>query len=62
MIGDITFCFNRKCKNKECERHMNNIKDPYSLHSFAFFKDCEWWDLPDERVYQSKEHPEEVTE
>ena len=47
MSEDITFCYHSKCKNKKCERHSSNIKQYYIPHSFDFFKDCVWWDLPE---------------
>ena len=47
MSDDITFCFNTKCKNKKCERNPKNILMPYRDHSFAFFKECEYWDVPE---------------
>lgn len=48
MSDDITFCFYSKCPNSKCERHASHIRTPYIPHSFAFFKDCEHWDLPEE--------------
>lgn len=47
MSEDITFCFYSKCQNKKCERHASNIRILYEPHSYAFFKDCEYWDIPD---------------
>ena len=47
MSDDITFCYNTKCRNKKCERNPKNILMPYREHSFAFFKDCEYWDVPE---------------
>lgn len=47
MSDDITFCYNTKCKNKKCERHPVNILIPYREHSFAFFKECEYWNVPE---------------
>lgn len=58
MSEDITFCFYSKCKNTKCERHMSHIKTPYIPHSYAFFKDCEHWDLP-EKYYTAQEAEEE---
>lgn len=55
MSDDITFCFNTKCKNKKCERNPKNIQVPYIDHSFAFFKDCEYWDLPEVEYEPSSE-------
>lgn len=48
MSDDITFCFNTKCENKKCERNPKNIRVHYIDHSFAFFKDCEYWNVPEE--------------
>ena len=45
MSEDITFCFNTKCKNTKCERNPKNIRLHYIYHSFAFFKECEYWDV-----------------
>lgn len=53
MSEDITFCFYTKCKNTKCERHASQIKRHYIPHSFAFFKDCEYWDIPDVVIEQS---------
>ena len=44
---DITYCYYNKCSNKKCERHSSNIKKHYVPHSFDFFKDCAWWDMPE---------------
>lgn len=57
MSEDITFCHYLKCKNKKCERHASNITQHYRVHSFAFFKDCEHWDLPE--VYYTAQEAEE---
>ena len=46
MSEDKTYCYNFKCKNKKCERHSDNIKVHYILHSFAFFTSCKYWDIP----------------
>lgn len=54
MSDDITFCFNNKCKNTGCERNPKNIKAPYRDHSFAFFQECEYWDVP-ETYYTAQE-------
>lgn len=43
MSDDITFCFNDKCKNKECFRHPSNITQLWRDHSFANFEECEHW-------------------
>lgn len=32
---DITFCLNRKCEMKECERHPSNIRNTRPFYSFA---------------------------
>ena len=55
MSDDITFCYYSKCKNKKCERHPSNIKVHYIPHIFAFFKDCEYWDMPETYFTTSKE-------
>lgn len=39
MSEDITYCLNKDCKKKECERHASHIKDKAIPHSFAMF-DC----------------------
>lgn len=54
MSDDITFCFNNHCRNRECERNPANIKVPYRDHSFAFFHECEYWDVP-ETYYTAQE-------
>ena len=70
MSEDITFCYHLKCKNTKCERHASNITQHYVPnitqhyvpnitqhyvpHSFAFFKDCEHWDLPEKYFTTSK--------
>ena len=59
MSEDITFCYCLKCKNKKCDRHASNITQHYREHSFAFFKDCEHWDLP-EKYYTAQEAEEEA--
>ena len=53
MGEDITFCFYSKCPNKKCKRHTGHIKRHYVPHSYAFFKDCEHWDIPDVVLEQS---------
>lgn len=58
MSEDITFCYHLKCKNKKCERHASHIKQHYVPHSFAFFKDCEHWDLPEVYYAPSGERKE----
>lgn len=47
MNEDITYCYNYKCKNTKCERNESHIKQHYVPHSFGFFKECKWWDLPE---------------
>lgn len=47
MSEDITYCYNIKCKNTACYRHASNIKQHYIPHSFAFFKGCVYWDVPE---------------
>lgn len=59
MSDDITFCYYSKCKNKKCERHPSNIKVHYIPHSFAFFKDCEHWDMPETYFTTSKEEEDD---
>lgn len=44
MSDDITFCLNRKCKNKKCDRHYKNIKHKLMNHSFAAFTKCKYWE------------------
>ena len=51
MSEDMTYCYNLKCKNTKCNRHASNIQQHYFPHSFAFFKECEHWDL--QEVYFS---------
>ena len=53
MCEDITYCYHSKCKNKKCERHQDNIKVHYILHSFAFFTSCKYWDRPMEYIAPS---------
>lgn len=60
MSDDTTFCFNTKCRNRECERNPKNILIPYREHSFAFFKDCEYWDVPE--VYYAQQSTDEQRE
>lgn len=45
MNLDISFCYNLKCKNKKCERNINNLP-PYARRikpelSFCKYKECE---------------------
>ena len=58
MSDDITYCYHSKCKNKRCERHPSNIRVHYIPHSFAFFKDCEHWDMPETYFEASREGEE----
>lgn len=53
MSEDITFCYNGKCKNRKCERHISNIKKHYIPHSFAFFEDCKHWNYDTHEEYTS---------
>ena len=48
MSEDITFCYYHKCPNRKCERHDSHIKIPYKPHSFAFYKSCKYWDMPEQ--------------
>jgi hypothetical protein len=32
---------------------MSHIREPYIPHSYAFFKGCEYWDIPDVVLEQS---------
>lgn len=59
MSDDITFCYNTKCKNKECERNPANIVMPYRPHSFAFYYECEFWDQP-KLYYTAQEDDDEA--
>lgn len=59
MSEDITFCYNEKCKSKKCERHISHIKKHYIPHSFAFFKDCKYWDMKEEDTSVNSETVEE---
>lgn len=43
MSSYISYCYNQKCPNKKCERHISHIKDDGGLYSFMFFTDCVWW-------------------
>ena len=54
MSDDITFCFNNHCRNRKCERNPANIRVPYKPHSFAFFKDCEYWNLPNDDFHREQ--------
>lgn len=47
MSEDITWCYYSDCKNKKCERHTSHITKFYVPRSYAFFKDCEWWNMPE---------------
>lgn len=58
MSDDITFCFNNHCRNRVCERNPVNIRVPYRPHSFGFFKECEYWDVP-ETYYAASEKQED---
>lgn len=45
MNLDISFCYNLKCKNKKCERNINNLA-PYARRikpelSFCKFEECD---------------------
>ena len=40
---DITFCANRACQNKKCERNPKHIRIHCISHSYAFFDDCPQW-------------------
>lgn len=40
---DITFCANKKCKDKSCYRNPKNIKHRGIPHSFSMFIQCEKW-------------------
>lgn len=53
MSDDITFCDNRACKNKKCERNPKNIKHKMRPHSFARFVDCKNWNrrANDEQIH-----------
>lgn len=39
MNGDITYCSNRKCTKKKCERNQANVPFPYMDRWLA---DLEW--------------------
>lgn len=39
MSEDITYCLNKDCTKKKCERHASHIKNKAIPHSFAMF-DC----------------------
>jgi hypothetical protein len=45
MSEDITWCYYTKCPNKKCEHHTSHITQFYVSRSYAFFKDCVWWDM-----------------
>lgn len=45
-MWDISFCSNKKCKNKECERNQNNYNFMLAGNrpiSIMKFKECEYW-------------------
>lgn len=47
MNLDISFCYNLKCKDKKCERNINNLP-PYARRikpelSFCKYEECENW-------------------
>ena len=49
MNLDITFCANKKCKDKECLRNQNNYDlSPAKIGnrpiSIALFTECEHWE------------------
>ena len=48
MNLDITFCCNLKCKNKQCERNINNLPPYYTSIKpelcFNKFEECEEWE------------------
>lgn len=57
-MWDITFCSNKKCKNKECERNQNNynfIMAGTHPISIADFKKCEYW----KKYYMKKAEAQE---
>lgn len=39
MSEDMTYCMNKDCKKKKCERHASHIKDKTIPHSYAMY-DC----------------------
>ena len=43
MTEDITFCANKKCRNKSCKRNMKNAKSINRPHSFSLFTQCPNW-------------------
>ena len=43
MSYDITFCTNKKCKNKKCERHPIKLKGWYYPVSMSDFTKCKFW-------------------
>ena len=55
MSDDITFCYNSKCKNLKCKRNPKNIRTPYKDHSYAYFNECEFLDVPMTYYTQQKE-------
>lgn len=60
MSEDMTYCFFSKCPNKKCERHISHIKQHYIPHSFGFFTECVWWELPTKYIVPSGEKRGEV--
>lgn len=60
MSEDMTYCYYLKCPNKKCERHPSHIKVFYIPHSYAFFKDCPWWDMPETYYVVSGEQEDEL--
>lgn len=43
MSYDMTFCSYRKCKNKDCERHQDRLKNWLYPVSIGDFPKCENW-------------------
>lgn len=37
MSEDITYCLNKYCTKKKCERHASHIKNTNIPHSYAMF-------------------------
>lgn len=37
MSEDMTYCMNKDCKKKKCERHASHIKDKTIPHSYAMY-------------------------
>ncbi|MGN1130219.1 MAG: hypothetical protein ACI4Q8_02615 [Ruminococcus sp.] len=50
MNEDITFCDNRKCKNKKCFRNPKNIKHFEIPHSFASLKGTDYCPISEKEV------------